>query len=67
MDNSNILQIHHIIPRKRGGTDEEGNLRILCPNCHATEHYGDSRVKKEGTEVGSSNGLENRSDVITRQ
>ena len=34
-----ILQIHHIIERCNGGTDEFSNLEILCPNCHALHHY----------------------------
>lgn len=42
-DNVNILQVHHIIERCNGGDDSESNLRLLCPNCHYTVHYGDSR------------------------
>jgi 5-methylcytosine-specific restriction endonuclease McrA len=26
--------VHHVIPRKKGGTDELHNLIIVCPNCH---------------------------------
>ena len=33
-----ILHAHHVIPRSRGGKDEESNLSLLCPNCHAIEH-----------------------------
>ena len=43
-DNTNVLQVHHIIERKDGGTDELSNLKLLCPNCHYTIHYGDSRL-----------------------
>ncbi len=39
-ENYNILQIHHIIPKADGGTDESRNLMILCPNCHMEEHHG---------------------------
>ena len=42
-DNVNILQAHHILERSNGGTDEESNLLLICPNCHCTIHYGDSR------------------------
>lgn len=42
-DNANILQLHHIVERKHGGSNSEDNLMILCPNCHYTIHYGDSR------------------------
>mgnify|MGYP001611092206 FL=1 len=30
--------VHHIIPRSKGGTNEKQNLVILCPNCHRIEH-----------------------------
>lgn len=29
------IQISHIVPRSRGGTNDIGNLRSLCANCHA--------------------------------
>lgn len=28
------LEVHHIIPRSRGGSDHPGNLKTLCPKCH---------------------------------
>ncbi len=37
-----ILQIHHKHERHRGGTDNLSNLELLCPNCHATHHLGNS-------------------------
>lgn len=43
-DNLNILQVHHRVPRAHGGTDDLDNLDILCPNCHMTDHHGDSRL-----------------------
>lgn len=27
--------VDHIIPRRRGGTDDEGNLQALCHACHS--------------------------------
>lgn len=30
--------IHHIKPRKAGGTDDNFNLVIVCPNCHRKIH-----------------------------
>ena len=47
-DNYSILQVHHIIERCNGGTDEESNLLLLCPNCHMTEHLGYSKWKESG-------------------
>lgn len=32
------LQVHHIIPVKEGGTDEETNLRTMCTLCHSAIH-----------------------------
>lgn len=46
-DNVNVLQVHHIIERSNGGNDDMSNLLLLCPNCHYTIHYGDSRQKME--------------------
>ncbi|HUL39508.1 MAG TPA: HNH endonuclease [Methanomassiliicoccales archaeon] len=28
------LEVHHIIPRSKGGSDHPGNLKTLCPSCH---------------------------------
>lgn len=38
--NTTILNIHHKIRRADGGTDDIDNLELICPNCHAEEHYG---------------------------
>tara|TARA_B100000745_G_scaffold300439_1_gene254406 strand:- start:4211 stop:4561 length:351 start_codon:yes stop_codon:yes gene_type:complete len=40
MSNYAILQVHHKKERHRGGTDVLSNLELLCPNCHATHHFG---------------------------
>jgi len=42
-ENYSILQVHHIIERCNGGTNEESNLELLCPNCHYTKHLGYSK------------------------
>jgi RNA-directed DNA polymerase len=44
-DNLNVLQVHHIVKRSKGGTNELSNLQLLCPNCHCTIHLGDSRME----------------------
>ena len=37
--------IHHIVERKYGGTNNLDNLVILCPNCHRSVHeHGDSFI-----------------------
>jgi hypothetical protein len=30
--------IHHVIPRSAGGSDEPSNLITLCDGCHAAHH-----------------------------
>lgn len=32
------LDIHHIIERKNGGTNDMSNLIAICPNCHRKAH-----------------------------
>lgn len=33
-----IMQIHHILPTSKGGTNDESNLVVLCTNCHSICH-----------------------------
>ena len=34
----NGLHVHHVIPRRLGGSDNEDNLIILCNRCHQKHH-----------------------------
>lgn len=34
------LEVHHIIFRSQGGTDDENNLITLCEDCHSEIHSG---------------------------
>ena len=36
--NESTCDIHHIVPRKEGGTNDNSNLIIICPNCHRKIH-----------------------------
>ena len=36
--NESTCDIHHIIERKSGGTNDVTNLIIVCPNCHRIIH-----------------------------
>ncbi len=47
MSNYAILQIHHKKERYKGGTDMLSNLELLCPNCHAAHHLGNSLYKEK--------------------
>jgi 5-methylcytosine-specific restriction endonuclease McrA len=33
-----VCDIHHIVERKNGGTNEHDNLTYICPNCHRLVH-----------------------------
>jgi hypothetical protein len=32
------LEVHHIVPRSKGGTDDLKNLITLCQRCHGKKH-----------------------------
>jgi len=43
------LEVHHIIPRSKGGSDDLTNLVTLCQRCHAKKHghgYRENRRRK---------------------
>ena len=45
---NNKLEVHHIIFRRNGGSDEETNLITLCKTCHDKLHEGKIELKKKG-------------------
>ena len=51
--NSDGLEIHHIIPVSKGGTDTIDNTIVLCPNHHKMIHCvaNDEVVKETKTEI----------------
>lgn len=42
------LEVHHICPRSRGGSDEVDNLITLCHGCHQNVHRGIIKLNKVG-------------------
>ena len=38
------LEVHHIVYRSKGGTDNEDNLITLCESCHKKIHKGEINV-----------------------
>lgn len=49
------LEVHHIIFRSQGGSDEESNLITLCHTCHNDLHSGKINPKLQGKTKGSLN------------
>ena len=41
----NRLEVHHIVFRRNGGSDEESNLITLCKQCHDKLHSGVIKLK----------------------
>lgn len=51
---SNVLQVHHIIPVSNGGTDDKKNLVLLCYHCHTKVHQqGHEKYVDEFTKYSS--------------
>lgn len=38
------LEVHHVVPRIRGGTNHISNLRLLCRRCHLRVHRVDQVI-----------------------
>ena len=41
------VEVHHIIYRSNGGTDDESNLITLCESCHSDVHIGKLVINKK--------------------
>ena len=37
-DSTKYIQIHHVIPRGKGGNNDKCNLITLCADCHCMAH-----------------------------
>lgn len=40
----NGWNVHHLIPKSKGGKDNQSNLRLVHPNCHRQIHYRKFKV-----------------------
>ncbi len=43
-NHARFLEIHHIVPRSKGGSNELSNLRVCCSACHARIHAHGSNL-----------------------
>src|SRR2546421_4043325 len=46
--NGKNLQVHHILPRSQGGTNDMANLILLCNSCHLRQEWKISRARGSG-------------------
>jgi 5-methylcytosine-specific restriction endonuclease McrA len=51
---THFLEIHHIIPRTQGGTNDPQNLTTLCSACHAQEHREQGMAGERPTTYGKT-------------
>ncbi|NDJ15275.1 MAG: hypothetical protein EBY17_29525 [Acidobacteriia bacterium] len=56
------LEVHHILPRAEGGSNDLRNLVVLCENCHDKHHAGQLEV---GELRQTSEGLERSTTVFS--
>lgn len=49
----NKLEVHHIVFRSQGGSNEESNLITLCHTCHKNLHSGKTNPKLSGKVKGT--------------
>jgi 5-methylcytosine-specific restriction endonuclease McrA len=48
-DHTRFLELHHIIPRRLGGTNKKANLQVLCSACH--QIYHEAKIVGPGFQV----------------
>jgi hypothetical protein len=41
------FEIHHIVEQAEGGTDDDENLIVLCPNCHQHRYHRSGEFNRE--------------------
>ena len=49
------LEVHHIVFRSQGGSDNQENLITLCHTCHSLLHKGNIKLDKIGVKKGTLN------------
>ena len=65
------LEVHHIVPREAGGSNDLRNLVVLCERCHDKHHAGELEVSElrqtsEGLERSTVVGQKKKSAAAAR-
>jgi 5-methylcytosine-specific restriction protein A len=50
-------EVHHVLPKARGGTDDMANLEVLCHDCHLAadaEAQGKTATTKSGFDANGN-------------
>lgn len=65
----NRVQVHHIVPKHDGGTDDASNMIPICPNCHDEAHadYAPGRTTRQFTPEELRKHLERTIKLATQQ
>ncbi len=45
-NHTRFLEIHHIVPRSEGGSNDRGNMKLLCSACHRLVHQSHLLIKE---------------------
>lgn len=46
--NDGRMDVHHVLPRSRGGKHELDNLKLMCPDCHTYAHNNRTEAYEMG-------------------
>ena len=46
-NHTRFLEIHHIVPRSEGGSNDIRNMKLLCSACHRLAHHSNHLIKEE--------------------
>ena len=60
--NDVILEVHHIIPRKEGGSNRPDNLLTLCKTCHENHHK--SKINLKVKKLSNSYNMSTKMNIL---
>lgn len=59
------FEIHHIEEKAEGGADDEGNLIVMCPNCHQHRYHRSGEFTRDQLRIYKSQ-LKERTEIERR-